>query len=113
MTQSFTLKSALAVIVAVNLWGALPKFHYGAFAPLKPDEVHVFTADKSSSSPPTPDSTVPIKTFDFRDTGQTVGVYIRSDYRDSEALIYPRITLAIGGIAAIVLLSSRRNSPRI
>ncbi len=100
------------MIVAVNLWGALPTFQYAPWTELSRDDVRVYTPHGNSTD------AVPIQRVDtaqdhpFIDTGQTVNVYVRSGYRNSGAHTYPRITLAIASIAFLLLLFGRRNAPR-
>ena len=114
MTRQFILKCAFAIIVAINIWGALPSFHYAPWAPLARDDVRVYTPEKASGASSV--EAVPIARLDtwrddpFVSTGQTVNVYIRSGYRNSGAQTYPRLTLAVAVVAAILSLFAKRRA---
>ena len=110
MSRSKILWIAFLAIVAVNLWGALPSFHYAPWTDMSHDDVRVYTPHAGSAD------AIPIQRVDtaqsdpFISTGQTVDVYVRSGYRNSGAQTYPRITLLISIIALLLLLFARRRS---
>ena len=112
MSRPRILQVAFTLIVLVNAWGALPTFQYAPWTDLARDDVRVYTPHGSYDA-------IPIQRVDttqdvpFVDTGQTVNVYVRSGYRNSGAHTYPRITLAIAGIALVLLLFVRRNTSRL
>ncbi len=91
------------LVVAINIWGALPSFYYAPYGSVGPDVVSVYEPDADLAP------FVPIKKIDssrfadpFVDTGKRVAVSIRNDYRDRRAEQLARVTLLVMLVGAIL-----------
>ena len=113
MNSAPIYKRALLIIILVNIWGALPTFHYAPWWPLKPDNVRVYESGPNHSL--TDIAVLRMNTSGpelFTSTGQTVSVYLRSTYRDWDAQKAPILTLFTVVSAMLLSFLSNRRATR-
>jgi hypothetical protein len=95
LLRTLNLSFGIAMILAVNAVGSLPKFYKGVQHQVGPELVSVYSPEGNRHEILTRIQTHGMSGTGFIDTGQSVQVYLRNGYKDDEILYYPRWTFLI------------------
>lgn len=95
LLRTLNLSFGIALILAVNAVGALPRIYKGVQHQVGPEVVSVYSPQGGPH-----EILTPIETFGqgdtlFIDTGQRVQVFVANRYKDDKILFYPRRTVLI------------------
>jgi hypothetical protein len=103
ITQKRIFQIFFWLIVALNIWGALPTLNYAPYGAVGSDIVSVYEVSKDAALP------IPVQKIEaataprsFVDTGKKVEVYIRNSYRDQKAEQFPRVTLLVAVVGLVL-----------
>lgn len=104
LLRTLNMSCGIALILAVNVVGALPKTYKGIQHPVGPGLVSVYTQDDDSDAQPVPVQAWGGYEAGFKDTGQRVTVYLFNGYKDDEIEFYPRRTILIAICMVVIHL---------
>lgn len=104
LLRTINLSFGIALILAINAVGALPRIYKGVQHQVGPGIVSVYSPQGEPYEILTPIETHGPESAGFIDTGQRVQVYVSNSYRDDEILFYPRWTFLITLCMAVIHL---------
>ena len=112
LVRTLNLSFGIALILAVNAVGALPRIYIGVQHEVGPGIVSVYSSRGEPHELLTPIQTHGMSETGFIDTGQSVQVYVRNWYKDDMILYYPRWTFLIALCTVVIHLALILWKPR-
>ena len=99
LIRTLNLSFGIALILAINVIGALPRILPGVQHPVGPEIVSVYISNGEPN-----EMLTPVKSVEegFKNTGQRVCVYLVNRYKDDSITFYPRWTLVVALAMAII-----------
>lgn len=107
LLRTLNLSFGIALILAVNAVGALPRMYKAMQRPVGPEIVSVYSPRGERYETLTPIMRHGSEEAGSIDTGQSVQVYVVNWYKDDEILLYPRRTflIALGMVVVHLILT--------